>query len=45
MEQLILPALLLEWLLSVGTMAVSIGGGLYFGQWLWARYAPRTRRR
>jgi len=26
-------------------MAAGIGGGLYFGQWLWARYAPRTRRR
>jgi len=45
MEQLLLPALLLEWLLSVGTMAVGIGGGLYLGQWLWATYAPRKRRR
>lgn len=45
MEQLLLPALMLEWALSVATMALSIGGGLYLGQWLWATYAPRKRRR
>ena len=45
MEELMFVATALQWLLSVGTMAVGIGGGLYLGQWLWARYAPRTRRR
>lgn len=45
MEQLLLPALLLEWLWAVGTMAAGIGTGLYLGQWLWATYAPRKRRR
>ena len=45
MEQLLLPALILEWAASVLTMICGIGGGLYLGQWLWAQYPPRKRRR
>lgn len=45
MDQLLLPALILEWVLSVATMTLSIGGGIYLGQWLWTTYAPRKRRR
>jgi hypothetical protein len=45
MDELMVVMMLVQWVLSVTTMAAGIGGGVYVGQWLWARYAPRTRRR
>ena len=45
MEELMFGVMALQWLWAVGTMAAGIGGGLYLGQWLWATYAPRKRRR
>lgn len=40
-----LPVLILQWLLSTGTMACGIGAGLYLGQWLWATWPVKARRR
>lgn len=45
LDDLLIPALLFQWALSVATMACGIGGGLYLGEWLLARHTPTTKRR
>lgn len=45
MDELLIPMLILQWIVPISKTAIGIGLGLYLGQWLWAGYTPRKRRR